>query len=59
MSILTIYTLFAADIQAALCRMNIDYGFNILQCILIGILLLEWILNIISKIDYTWSFFYG
>ncbi len=53
MSILTIYTLFAADIQAAWCRMNIDYGFNILQCILIGILLLEWILNIISKIDYT------
>ena len=58
MSILTVYALFAADIQAAWCRVNIDYGFNVLQCILIGIFLLEWIFNIISKIDYTWSFFF-
>ena len=58
MSILTVYALFAADIQAAWCRVNIDYGFNVLQCILIGIFFLEWILNIVSKIDYTWSFFF-
>ncbi len=58
MSILTVYALFAADVQAAWCRVNIDYGFNVLQCILIGIFLLEWIFNIISKIDYTWSFFF-
>ena len=58
MSILTIYALFAADVQAAWLRVNIDYGFNVIQCILIGIFTLEWVLNIIAKIDYIWSFFF-
>ena len=58
MSILTIYALFSSDIQAAFLRTKVDYAFNVIQCILVGIFFLEWVLNIISKVDYTWSFFF-
>ena len=37
MSILTIYALFSSDIQAAFLRIEVDYAFNIIQCILVGI----------------------
>ena len=58
MSIITIYALFSADIQAAWLRIEVDYAFNVIQCLLVAIFSLEWILNIISKIDYLWSFFF-
>ena len=58
MSILTIYALFSSDIQAAFLRIEVDYAFNIIQCILVGIFTLEWILNIIAKVDYIFSFFF-
>jgi hypothetical protein len=58
MSIITIYALFSADIQAACLRVEVDYAFNVIQCLLVAIFTLEWILNIISKIDYPWSFFF-
>ncbi len=58
MSIITIYALFSADIQAAWLRIEVDYAFNVIQCLLVAIFTLEWILNIISKIDYPWSFFF-
>ena len=58
MSIITIYALFSADIQAAWLRIEVDYAFNVIQCLLVAIFGLEWILNIISKIDYLWSFFF-
>ena len=58
MSILTIYALFSSDIQAAFLRIEVDYAFNIIQCILVGIFTLEWVLNIIAKVDYILSFFF-
>ncbi len=58
MSILTIYALFSSDFQSAFLRTKVDYAFNVIQCILVGIFFLEWVLNIISKVDYTWSFFF-
>ena len=58
MSIITIYALFSADIQAAWLRIEVDYTFNICQCIILGIFLIEFILNCLAKKDYLFSFFF-
>ena len=58
MSIFTVYCLFMSDIQAACIRIEFDYASNVIQCILLAIFAIEWILNIIAKKDYIWSFFF-
>lgn len=58
LSLLTIFALFAADIQAACLRIEVDEPFNIIQCAMLGIFTLEWILNIIAKKNYVFSFFF-
>ena len=58
MSIFTIYCLFMSDIQAACIRIEFDFTSNVIQCILLAIFAIEWVLNIIAKKDYIWSFFF-
>ena len=58
MSVLTLFALFASDIKAAWLRKEVDEAFNIIQCILIGIFGVEFILNCIAKKDYLLSFFF-
>ena len=58
MSVLTLFALFASDIKAAWLRIEVDEAFNIIQCILIGIFGIEFILNCIAKKDYLLSFFF-
>jgi len=58
MSIFTIYCLFMSDIQLAFIRIEFDFTSNVIQCILLAIFAIEWILNIIAKKDYIWSFFF-
>jgi hypothetical protein len=58
MSIFTIYCLFMSDIQAACIRIEFDFTSNVIQCVLLAIFSIEWILNIIAKKDYIWSFFF-
>ena len=57
-SLLTIIVLFASDIQIAFLRIEVDYTFNICQCIILGIFLIEFILNCLAKKDYLFSFFF-
>ena len=57
-SLLTIIVLFASDIQIAFLRVEVDKTFNICQCIILGIFLLEFILNCLAKKDYLFSFFF-
>ena len=47
-----------SDIQAACIRIEFDFTSNVIQCVLLGIFSIEWILNIIAKKDYIWSFFF-
>ena len=58
MSIFTVYCLFMSDIQAACIRIEFDFTSNVIQCVLLAIFSIEWILNIIAKKDYIWSFFF-
>ncbi len=58
MSILTIWALFASDICYAFLSIKVDDAFNIIQCILLGLFSLEFILTCISKEDYIFSFFF-
>ena len=58
MSIFTIYCLFMSDIQLACIRIEFDFTSNVIQCILLAIFAIEWVLNIIAKKDYIWSFFF-
>ena len=58
MSIFTIYCLFMSDIQSACIRIEFDFTSNVIQCILLAIFAIEWVLNIIAKKDYIWSFFF-
>ena len=57
-SLLTIIVLFASDIQIAFLRVEVDKTFNICQCIILGIFLIEFILNCLAKKDYLFSFFF-
>ena len=57
-SLLTIIVLFASDIQIAFLRIEVDYTFNICQCVILGIFLIEFILNCLAKKDYLFSFFF-
>jgi class 3 adenylate cyclase len=57
-SLLTIFALFASDLQLAFLRIEVDNAFNICQCIIFGVFLLEFILNCIAKNDYLFSFFF-
>jgi hypothetical protein len=59
MSIFTVYCLFMSDIQMACIRIEFDFASNVIQCILLGIFFIEWVLNIVAKKDYLWSFFFG
>ena len=58
MSILTIWALFASDICYAFLSIKVDEAFNIIQCILLGLFSLEFILTCISKENYMFSFFF-
>ena len=58
MSTLTIWALFASDICYAFLNRKVDESFNIIQCILLGLFSLEFILTCISKENYMFSFFF-
>ena len=58
MSLCTLFALFASDIKAAWLRIEVDEAFNIIQCILLGLFGIEFILNCIAKKDYSLSFFF-
>lgn len=58
MSLCTLFALFASDIKAAWLRIEVDEAFNIIQCTLLGLFGIEFILNCIAKKDYTLSFFF-
>ena len=58
MSIFTVFVLIITDLQAAFLRKNVDYGLNVIQCILLGIFAIEIVLACIGKPDYPLSFFF-
>lgn len=58
MSILTLYTLFFADIQAAWLRIEVDEASNIIQCLALVFFGSEFILNCVAKLDYFLGFFF-
>ena len=58
MSILTIWALFASDIEYAFLSKKVDYAFNVIQIIIFCIFTLEFILTCITKNYYIFSFFF-
>ena len=58
MSIFTVFVLFITDIQAAFLRKNVDYGLNVIQCILFVLFGIEIVLASIGKPEYLLSFFF-
>ena len=58
MSIFTIWALFATDINYAFLSIKVDEAFNIIQCILLGLFSLEFILTCIAKENYIFTFFF-
>ena len=58
MSLLTIWALFASDIEYAFLSKKVDYSFNIIQIFILCIFTMEFILNCISKNFYIFSFFF-
>ena len=58
MSLLTIWALFASDIEYAFLSKKVDYSFNIIQIFILCIFIMEFILNCISKNFYIFSFFF-
>jgi len=58
MTILTIYAMFATDIQAAFVKPNADWIYDIIDCILFAIFSIEIIIASISKKNYLFTFFF-
>ena len=57
-TLITLYALFASDIQAAAFNLNSDLYFDILTLISLGIFSLEMIASFILKKEYRFSFFF-
>ena len=57
-TILTIWALFSNDILYSFLPKKFDEPFNIIQCIILFIFTLEFILNCLSKENYLFTFFY-
>lgn len=58
MTLLTIFSLFSSDVQAAWCPPTVDYSFNVVQTMLLAFFSIEIILCCISKDNYFLSFFF-
>jgi hypothetical protein len=58
MTIFTIFAMFMSDIQSAYMPANVDFPFDIADCILFTIFSMEILLGAISKKDYVGSFFF-
>lgn len=58
MTVLTIFVLFANDIQNAWCRTNVDVPIDIMQCLMFAMFTLEIVLTAIAKEGYIFSFFF-
>lgn len=58
MTILTIFALFANDVQTAWCPVTVDFPFDVVQSILFCLFTIEIIITCLCKEDYIWSFFF-
>lgn len=58
MSTITVFALFASDIQAAWLGIEVDEAFNIIQCFIMALFTIELILNCLCKEEYILSFFF-
>lgn len=55
---LTLYALFGDDIRIVAFTLSADIYFNVITLISMFVFIAEMILSILSKYNYTWSFFF-
>ena len=58
MTAITIFSLFGGSLQSAFFPSTVDFGYNIVQIMLLSFFSLEIILSVLSKENYLFSFFF-
>lgn len=58
MAIMTLFILFSNDVQYAWLPDTVDFPFDIIQTIMLGLFTIEIIITCIAKEGYIWSFFF-